>query len=264
MAKKNIHESICGIMAEIEAIGKGKKNQQQGFMYRGIDDLYNDLQPRFAKHEVFITSEVLSKSREERSSKNGGALIWTIIDMKFTFHAADGSSLSSTMIGEAMDSGDKGANKAMSIALKYCLFQMFLIPTEDGKNADPDATVHELSQKQSSASRPAAPQPQKQPQKTPPASARPDMTKIEQHWFELTDNAHTAEDLSAIYNANKSDIDGRPDLIQLFADRQQWITIRDGVAKCDSVDKLKKFYDGKKTIIDARADLKSMLTARKK
>jgi hypothetical protein len=43
--------------------------------------------------------------------------------------------------GEAMDSGDKATNKAMSAAYKYVTFQTFCIPTE-GDN-DADLTTHE-------------------------------------------------------------------------------------------------------------------------
>jgi hypothetical protein len=46
------------------------------------------------------------------------------------------------MIGEAMDSGDKSSNKAMSAAYKYAAFQAFCIPTE-GDN-DADATTHDV------------------------------------------------------------------------------------------------------------------------
>ena len=46
-------------MQDIEAIGKNKKNAQQGYSFRGIDDMYNALQPLFKKHAVFITSNVL-------------------------------------------------------------------------------------------------------------------------------------------------------------------------------------------------------------
>ena len=53
----------------------------------------------------------------------------------------DGSYVETTNVGEAADSGDKGMNKAMSIALKYSLLQMFLIPTEEQK--DPDAVTPE-------------------------------------------------------------------------------------------------------------------------
>jgi hypothetical protein len=45
------------------------------------------------------------------------------------------------MIGEAMDSGDKSSNKAMSVAHKYAFLQVFAIPTEEQK--DPDGETHE-------------------------------------------------------------------------------------------------------------------------
>jgi hypothetical protein len=56
--------------------------------------------------------------------------------MQFHFYCIDGSNVSTTVIGEAMDSGDKATNKAMSIALKYALLQALLIPTEDEKDPD--------------------------------------------------------------------------------------------------------------------------------
>ena len=133
----NIYESITKIMEEIPAIGKEKKNLQQGFKYRGIDDVMNALQPLLAKHKVFIAPEVLEQTREERTTAKGGTLIYSICKIKYTFYAEDGSSISSTTIGEGMDSGDKATNKAMAIAMKYALFQVFCIPTEEMK--DPDA-----------------------------------------------------------------------------------------------------------------------------
>jgi hypothetical protein len=39
-----------------------------------------------------------------------------------------------------MDSGDKAFNKAMSVGMKYAMFQTFLIPT---MNVDPDSETHE-------------------------------------------------------------------------------------------------------------------------
>ncbi len=38
-----------------------------------------------------------------------------------------------------MDSGDKASNKALSIAMKYALLQVFCIPTEDAKDPDADS-----------------------------------------------------------------------------------------------------------------------------
>ena len=145
MSSPNIYQAVNAIMQEIEAIGKNKKNAQQGYSFRGIDDMYNALQPLFKKHAVFITSNVLESKREERLTKSGGALIYTIAKCQFKFFTTDGTFIESVLEGEAMDSGDKSTNKAMSTALKYALMQMFLIPTEEKLDTEYDS--HEVVSK---------------------------------------------------------------------------------------------------------------------
>lgn len=143
--KKNIFESIQAVMGEIGAVGKTSKNAQQGFMYRGIDAVMNALQPALIKHGVFVVPEILEQTREERVNSKGTTLIYSICKIKYNFYAQDGSSVSATVIGEGMDTGDKATNKAMSIAFKYACFQVFCIPTEE--MVDPDAEVHEVKAK---------------------------------------------------------------------------------------------------------------------
>lgn len=140
-----IHTKLIACLRDIEAIGKNSKNQQQGFAYRGIDAVYNALNPILAKHGVFTAPEVVSVQREERQTKSGSNLLYSIVTMKHNFFAEDGSCVSTTVVGEGMDSGDKATNKAMAIAHKYALFQIFCIPTED--MADPDAHAHEVAPK---------------------------------------------------------------------------------------------------------------------
>lgn len=134
----SICEAIAAIMAECPAITKSQKNQQQGFMYRGVDVVMNVLQPLMIKHKVFVVPEVLESVREERQTARGGSLIYTTLKVKYTFYAADGSSISAVVQGEGMDSGDKSSNKAMSVAFKYACFQVFCIPTEEMKDPDAD------------------------------------------------------------------------------------------------------------------------------
>lgn len=141
MEEKMIYKAMLNIMSDVDAIKKEKKNQQQGFMFRGIDDMMNSLHGLFAKHGVFIIPIVESYDVKERPTKSGGINYFTHAVITFNFTAQDGSFISIKNVGEAMDSGDKGMNKAMSIALKYALMQTFLIPTED--IADPDAEVAE-------------------------------------------------------------------------------------------------------------------------
>jgi hypothetical protein len=114
-------------------------------MYRGVDDVMNALNPILAKNRVILTTEVLEQTREERQTIKGGTLLYSICKVKFTFYAEDGSHVSSVILGEGMDSGDKASNKAMSVAYKYAFFQMFCIPTEE--MVDPDAEVPEPSKK---------------------------------------------------------------------------------------------------------------------
>lgn len=137
-----IYAAMAAIMKETDAIGKDQRNQQQGFQYRGIDDVYNAMHHVLAKHGVFMTPEVLDKSREERTNAKGTVLAFTIMRMKYTFYAEDGSSVSCTVEGEGMDSGDKSSNKAMAVAHKYAMLQTFCIPTAEQK--DPDAELHEV------------------------------------------------------------------------------------------------------------------------
>lgn len=159
--KPNIFEAIPLIIADIGAVGKDKKNQQQGFMYRGIDDVMNAISPVIAKYGVFVVPEILEESRNERATKSGGINFIVYLRIKFTFFASDGSSISAVTIGEAMDTADKGSNKAMAIAFKYACFQVFCIPTEEMK--DPDAETPEPSVKESTKIQPLNPQKQDQP-----------------------------------------------------------------------------------------------------
>jgi len=138
-----IYAAIAGVMADVGAVGKKNKNTQQNFMYRGIDAVMNALQPALIKNKVFVVPTVLSEEREERNTTKGGVLFYTRLRIKYTFYAEDGSYITAEVIGEAMDSGDKATNKAMSIAYKYACFQVFCIPTEEMH--DPDVESHDVA-----------------------------------------------------------------------------------------------------------------------
>lgn len=137
MARPLIYGKIADCMRQMGAIGKDSKNTQQGFMYRGVDAVMNALNPVLTANRMFCVPEVLEQHREERQTRSGGNLIYSILKMRYTLYAEDGSNVSAVVIGEGMDSADKGSNKAMSVAYKYAMFQIFSIPTEE--MADPDA-----------------------------------------------------------------------------------------------------------------------------
>lgn len=127
-------------------ITKDRKNQQQGYSFRGIDDVYNVLSPLLGESGLCILPRMLTRACEERQTAKGGILFYVTVEAEFDFVAvSDGSKHTVRTFGEAMDSGDKATNKAMSAAYKYAAFQAFAIPTE-GDN-DADSTTHQVEPK---------------------------------------------------------------------------------------------------------------------
>lgn len=174
---EQIYQLIPEAMRRVGAIGKDSVNKTQGFKYRGIDAVYNALNPVMSELGLFIVPEILDHRREERETEkeyNGKVsktiLKYSILTIKYTMFAPDGSSVSCTVVGEGMDSGDKASNKAMSVAMKYACFQLFMIPTEETA-VDPDQESHDVT---SGAKEPKAPQETRQERigkpDTPPAS----------------------------------------------------------------------------------------------
>lgn len=144
METPKIFAAMVAISRDLGAIGKNKRNQQQGFMYRGIDDVYNAMHEIMPRHGVFCTPRILEKTREERTNAKGTVLAFTTLRIEYVFYADDGSHVSCIVEGEGMDSGDKSSNKAMSIAHKYALLQTFCVATEELQKDDPDKESHEV------------------------------------------------------------------------------------------------------------------------
>ena len=153
--KSEVLTAVAGITAALakEGVSKDGLNRQQGYSFRGIDQVLNALASEYAERGVVVVPSYANRQVSERETRNGGALFYVTVEGTFTIYAAkDGSSLvSGPFFGEAMDSADKATNKAMSAAYKYFAIQTFAIPTE-GDN-DADATTHEVATKKRSAPR---------------------------------------------------------------------------------------------------------------
>lgn len=161
-----VYSSILSVAGELakSGIGKDRKNTQQNYMFRGIDDLYNELAPLLVKHNLIILPNHLTRNVSERLNKNGDGLIFTIVlETEFTFlNTIDGSSHTIKIFGEAMDSSDKATNKAMSVAYKYAMIQAFCIPIVGEENeADahsPQAKTLPVQVHNKPVTKPSAPQ----------------------------------------------------------------------------------------------------------
>lgn len=151
-AVPHVYQAIAAVMSRLakDGIGKDRKNEQQGYKFRGIDDVYNALAPILAEQSLCILPKVQSREVTERQTRSGSPLFYVNVQVDFHFVSAiDGSWHVVSMPGEAMDSADKATNKAMSAAYKYACLQTFCIPTE-GDN-DADATTHQVAPATSNA-----------------------------------------------------------------------------------------------------------------
>ena len=138
---KSIFQKVADVQRKIVPIAKERNNQSQGFKFRGVEDVYNMVHPLLSEAGIFTTSRIVKDIREDKQTKSGGTVTYTILDIEFTFFAEDGSFITSQARGEGMDSGDKGSNKAMAIAHKYALVQLFTIPYQDMPDTDKDAAT---------------------------------------------------------------------------------------------------------------------------
>ena len=143
-----VYKAINAVQAALSKTGISKDRQTTGggasFKFRGIDDVYAAVSPLLAEHKLCIIPRCIARTYVERQTKSGGALFYVTVEAEFDFvSAVDGTKHTARTFGEAMDSGDKATNKAMSAAYKYAAFQTFAIPTE-GDN-DADAHVHEVA-----------------------------------------------------------------------------------------------------------------------
>lgn len=124
-----------------KGIAKAHKNESQGFKFRGIDDVMNRMAQHLVEAQLVIVPSIRTREVNERVNSRGNPLFYVTVLVDFTVYSTvDGSSVVCTVPGEAMDSGDKATNKALSIAYKYMAFQLFAIPIDE----DPDRHTHEV------------------------------------------------------------------------------------------------------------------------
>lgn len=141
-----VYAAIANVMADIGASGiaKDRKNTQQGWAFRGIDDVMNAASGPMSARGLVPVPRVISRTQEERVSKGGAPLFWSFLELEVNFFSAeDGSCVTVRTYGEAMDNGDKSTGKAFSYAYRDALVKTFCIPVE-GTAGDADSITHEV------------------------------------------------------------------------------------------------------------------------
>lgn len=124
-----IYQAMAAILEAMPAVGKDSQNTGLNFKFRSVDAIVNELNVHLGKQGVFVLPEVEDVKVEPKAK--GYAAVVTVA---YIFMADDGSSVRAVSVGEGHDFADKAVSKAMTMAYKTCLGQVFAIATED----DPD------------------------------------------------------------------------------------------------------------------------------
>jgi len=141
----SIAQALNEVMKEVGAVKKNDRNASQGFNFRGIDAVVNAVSPALQKHGVIVVPSVEDyEYASVEIGKNRTVMGHVKVKVTYTFIGAGGDAIKATVVGEAMDSGDKATAKAMSVAFRTALLQTLSLPTDE---PDPDSQSYERSEK---------------------------------------------------------------------------------------------------------------------
>lgn len=141
--KLTIAQAMSEIMKSVGGIAKKDRNQAQGFNFRGIDSVVNAVSPALQKYGVVVVPSVEDYSYDTvEIGRNRTAMGHVKVKVTYTFIGPNADAIKTTVVGEAMDSGDKATAKAMSVAFRTALLQALCLPTDE---PDPDSQSYERS-----------------------------------------------------------------------------------------------------------------------
>jgi hypothetical protein len=130
--RQNIQQAIHAVKTALalHGIGKDRKNNDQKYSFRGVEDVVNALSELFVQHRINVVPRIIHTQSIERQTSNGKPMPSSFVDAEFDLVSVDdGSLVTFKACGEGADMSDKGTNKAMSAAFKYAMTLGFVIPT---------------------------------------------------------------------------------------------------------------------------------------
>lgn len=138
-----VFQALGAVMAEVQSVAKSDRNTHQNFNFRGIDAVVNAVGPALRKHGVIVTPDVLEAEYDSITvGQNRTVMGHVRLKVAYVFYGPAGDWLRCVVVGEAMDAGDKGTPKAMSVAFRTALLQALCLPTDE---PDPDEQNYQRS-----------------------------------------------------------------------------------------------------------------------
>ena len=132
-----IYKLIPEVMKAVGAIGKNQHASGGGtFQYRGVDDVYDALQPALIDAGVCIIPRVLEQAVVDSKTTQGKWTQLATVRMAWDLWAPDGSHIEAITAGAATDGQGRALAQAQSDAFKQCIFKAFCVPVQGEHDAE--------------------------------------------------------------------------------------------------------------------------------
>ncbi len=127
-----VWEAWNAVRHQLPAIAR---RQVQTFTAFNVDDIYTEVRVLMAANKLSLVPRIISVDYASGTFAGGTEYVDARVVVAYdVVHAEDASSFTMVGAAEGRDSQDKGTNKALQQALKYCLIQSLMIAT-----GEPDA-----------------------------------------------------------------------------------------------------------------------------
>lgn len=147
-APRNIDTAQLQVMRSVPYVQKGSKtkssrgDRQADYSFASEGEIIAALRPAMVEAGIVVRPVRVRVVRQHTYTARSGSVLHSVrlrVRYRFT-HAPSGTFALAETVGEAADSGDKAASKAMTIAFKYALREFFCIETgDDPDKVHPDA-----------------------------------------------------------------------------------------------------------------------------
>lgn len=181
--RPTVYEALAAVQAGVRAVGKDSRNLEQGYNFRGIDAVVNAVGPQLREHRVLVIPEVVEAGYRDVTTSRGKPSRECTVKVRYRFYGPRGDFVDAVTVGEAMDFGDKGTPKAMSVAFRVALLQALCLPTDE---PDADAQSYERGHRD-------------EPETFAPAGPSDEQTRVFTELANRTAAAETEETLKAIW-----------------------------------------------------------------
>lgn len=134
---ESIHVLLNKVKSAVGAVGKNERNNVQNFAFRGVDSTVNAVAPYLNQFGIITSPQVLQMQCEQLEiGQKKSPMLHVALLVNYRFYGPNGDSVESTVYAQSLDSGDKAAAKAMSVAYRIALLQTLNLPTNDPKDPD--------------------------------------------------------------------------------------------------------------------------------